>query len=123
MEAHPCRNSESNTGLDVSAEVPRPTSSNFSARKEDFVLDSDSDETPAAPSSCRSPPPKKKWILDFEEPSFYVAWKAKQKEIHGENWTPIPASLAPSVSPEPERDYLAEFEEWLATTDSVEIVG
>lgn len=78
------------------------------------------------PSSCQSPSPENKQqlsILDFEEPSFYIAWKAKQKEIYGEDWIPVPARLASPVPPEPEHDYLAEFEEWLATTDSIEIVG
>lgn len=60
--------------------------------------------------------------LDFEEPSFYIAWKAKQKEIYGEDWTPVPVNLAPQAPPEPEPDYLAEFLEWLASTDSIEIV-
>jgi hypothetical protein len=128
VEAHPRRNSESNTGLGVPVEGPRPTSSNFSARKKGFVLDRtlfhavDSEETPAVPSSCRSPSPEKEQnlsILDFEEPSFYIAWKARQREIYGEDWTPVPASPVP---PEPEHDHLAEFEEWLATTDSIEIV-
>ncbi|KAH9180406.1 hypothetical protein EDB89DRAFT_2062127 [Lactarius sanguifluus] len=134
-EAHPCQNSESNTGLGVLAGDPRPTSGNFSAGKEDFVLNSaplyiiDPEETryrPAVPSPCRSPPPEQTQQLpplDFEEPSFYIAWKTKQKEIYGEDWNPVPVILAPQVPPEPEHDHLAEFEEWLANTDSIEIVG
>ncbi|KAH9005004.1 hypothetical protein EDB86DRAFT_2825363 [Lactarius hatsudake] len=134
-EAHPCQNSESNTGLGVLAKDPRPTSGNFSAGKEDIVFNSapfhtiDSEETrypPAVPSPCQSPPSEQTQqlsTLDFEEPSFYIAWKTRQKEIHGEDWSPIPVISAPQVLPEPEHDHLAEFEEWLATTDSIEIVG
>ncbi len=62
-------------------------------------------------------------ILDHEEPSFYIAWKARQKEKYGEDWSPVPVNLAPPVPSKPEHDHLAEFEEWLATTDSIEIVG
>ncbi|KAH9060007.1 hypothetical protein EDB87DRAFT_653062 [Lactarius vividus] len=131
---HHCQNSESNTGLGVLAEDLQPASGNFSARKEDFFLNSatvhiiDSEETrypPTVPSPCRSPPPEQTQqlpTLDFEEPSFYIAWKTRQKEIYGEDWSPVPAILAPQVPPEPEHDHLAEFEEWLATTDSIEIV-
>ncbi|KAH9001411.1 hypothetical protein EDB92DRAFT_1826460 [Lactarius akahatsu] len=134
-EAHPCQNSESNTGLGVLAGDPRPTLGNFSAGKEDFVLNSeplhiiDLEETrypPAVPSPCQSPPLERTQqlpTLDFEEPSFYIAWKTRQKEIYGEDWSPVPVILAPQVPPEPEHDHLAEFEEWLATTDSIEIVG
>ncbi|KAI9466064.1 P-loop containing nucleoside triphosphate hydrolase protein [Lactarius psammicola] len=135
VEAHPCQNSESNAGLDFPAEDPRPTSGNFSAGKEDLVLDRalfhvvDSEETrytPVVPSPCRPPSLEQKQqlpTLDFEEPSFYIAWKAKQKEKYGEDWSPVPTSLASRAPSKPERDHLAEFEEWLATTDSIEIVG
>ncbi|KAH9079273.1 hypothetical protein EDB83DRAFT_2624338 [Lactarius deliciosus] len=134
-EAHPCQDSEGNTGLGVLAGDPRPPSGSFSAGEEDFVLNSapfhiiDSEETrypPAVPSPCQSPPPEQTQqlsTLDFEEPSFYIAWKTRQKEIYGEDWSPVPVILAPQVPPEPEHNHLAEFEEWLATTDSIEVVG
>lgn len=131
-EAHPHRISKSSTGLGVTAEDPRPTSGNFTAGKEDIFPDrtlfhiADSEETtPTIPPPCRSlslEQNQQHSTLDFEEPSFYIAWKAKQKEKYGEDWTPVPANLVPQVPTEPEPDYLAEFLEWLATTDSIEIV-
>ncbi|KAI9446595.1 P-loop containing nucleoside triphosphate hydrolase protein [Lactarius indigo] len=132
--AHVPEFSETSNGLGTPTEDLRPTSGISSAGKEDFVLDSalfriDSEGTrypPAVPSPCRSPSPGQNQqlpALDFEEPSFYIAWKARQKEIYGEDWSPVPVILAPQVPPEPEHDHLAEFEEWLATTDSIEIVG
>jgi hypothetical protein len=134
VEARSYRNSESNTGLGVPTVAdPRPTSGNFTAGKEEFIRDGDrslfhvtsSEETTSAALPRRSLSLEQSQqlpTLDFEEPSFYIAWKAKQKEIHGEDWTPVPANWAPPVPPEPEPDYLAEFLEWLATTDSIVVV-
>ena len=57
--------------------------------------------------------------LASEEPSFYAARKAELRKKYGEYWNRV----APSPSPELEHDHLAEFEEWLATTNSIEFVG
>lgn len=131
-EEHPRQISRSNTGLGVTAEDPRPTSGNSTTGKEDlfpdrtlFHIAGSEETTPAIPPPCRSlslEQNQQHSTLDFEEPSFYIAWKAKQKEKYGEDWTPVPANLVPQVPTEPEPDYLAEFLEWLATTDSIEIV-
>lgn len=59
--------------------------------------------------------------LDSEEPSFYANWKNEQRQKYGEDWNPIPA--CPPAEPEFEHDHLADFEEWLATTDSIEFVN
>jgi len=107
--------------------VPRCTSGNFSAETQDFVLDRtlfhviDSEET----EGTSSVPEKMRHLstLDSEEPSFYIAWKERQRAKYGEDWTPVPVNLVSQEPSEPERDHLAEFEEWLATTDSIEIVG
>jgi len=58
--------------------------------------------------------------LDSEEPSFYRTWKNEQRKKYGNDWKPVP--VLPSPPTEPEHDYLAEFQEWLTTTDSIEFV-
>jgi hypothetical protein len=60
--------------------------------------------------------------LDSEEPSFYAAWKRKQREKYGQDWNPVPVNPTLLPAAEPEYDHLAEFERWLATTDSIEFV-
>jgi hypothetical protein len=59
-------------------------------------------------------------ISDSEEPSFYAAWKTEQRKKYGDDWDPV--AVAPPPPAEPEYDHLAEFEEWLATTDSIEFI-
>lgn len=59
--------------------------------------------------------------LDFEEPSFYANWKNEQRQKYGEEWNPVPD--CPTAEPELEHDHLADFEEWLATTDSIEFAS
>ncbi|KAI0273478.1 hypothetical protein BC834DRAFT_966000 [Gloeopeniophorella convolvens] len=101
----------------------------------DFVLDEslfnfvdsgqgDTGDAPPAEqtSSLRPSPPAQVQLPTFrsEEPSFYVSWKEKQKEAYGADWTPVPASPVTSTPVEPEYDHFAEFEQWLATTDSIE---
>ena len=60
--------------------------------------------------------------LDSDEPSFYVAWKNEQRKKYGDDWKPVPVLPCPSPPAEPEHDHLAEFQEWLATTDSIEFI-
>lgn len=103
-----------------------------SVQEENFVLDEtlfdiiDSEATknplvalsPGLPSS----PVKTQHLSahDSDEPSFYVAWKNEQRRKYGDDWKPVPVLPCPPV--EPEHDYLAEFQEWLATTDSIEFI-
>jgi hypothetical protein len=60
--------------------------------------------------------------LDSDEPSFYVVWKNEQRKKYGDDWKPVP--VPPCPSSEPEHDHVAEFkfQEWLATTDSIEFI-
>lgn len=123
--------SDSDTGLDAvnSASVDN----GCSAKQENFVLDKTlfdflgseaTREPPVTPSHRRSSSPGEMEhlsTLDSEEPSFYSAWKTEQRKKYGEDWNPIPAPACPAAEPEP--DHLAEFEEWLATTDSIEFIN
>lgn len=88
----------------------------------DFVSPEANKDPSAALMLHTSPPPEKMHHLptpDSEEPSFYVAWKNEQRKKYGEDWNPVPVCPVP----EPEHDHLADFEEWLATTDSIEFTG
>jgi len=121
---------------DSDAELDAPNSlsavDNFSVEQEDFVLDKslfdflgseatkDPPEVPSVDQSSPSVEMQHLSTLDSEEPSFYVAWIKKQREKYGEDWNPVP--IYPAPEPEPEHDHLAEFEEWLATTDSIEFI-
>jgi hypothetical protein len=58
--------------------------------------------------------------LDSDEPSFYVAGESEQRKKYGGDWEPVPVPPCPPA--EPDHDHLAEFQEWLATTDSTEFV-
>lgn len=58
--------------------------------------------------------------LDSDEPSFYVAWKTEQRKKYGDDWKPVPVLPCPPA--EPEHDHLAEFQDWLATTNSIEFI-
>ena len=103
---------------------------NSSAQEVNFVLDETlfdiigSEATrnpPVAPSpGLPSSPAKTQDLsaLDSDEPSFYVAWKNKQRKKYGDDWKPVPVLPCPPA--EPEHDHLAEFQEWLANTDSIE---
>ena len=121
---------DSDAGLDA----PNSLSAvdDFSVEQEDFVLDKSlfnvlgseaTDDLPEVPSVDQSSPSVEMQhlsTLNSEEPSFYVTWIKKQREKYGEDWKPVP--IYPAPEPEPEHDHLAEFEEWLATTDSIEFV-
>jgi hypothetical protein len=103
-----------------------------STQEVDFVLDETlfdiigSEATknpPVAPSpGLPSFPVKTQHLsaLDPDEPSFYVAWKNEQRKKYGDDWKPVPVLPCPPA--EPEHDHLAEFQEWLATTDSIEFI-
>jgi len=105
---------------------------NPSAEKVDFVLDDTlfdiigSEATkifPVAPSPGLPSSPVKTQhpsALDSDEPSFYVAWKNEQRKKYGDDWKPVPVLPCPPA--EPEHDHLAEFQEWLVTTDSIEFI-
>ena len=58
--------------------------------------------------------------LDADEPSFYRKWKNEQRKKYGDEWKPNP--VLPSPPAEPERDFYAELQEWLATTKSIEFI-
>jgi hypothetical protein len=60
--------------------------------------------------------------LDSDEPSFYVAWKNEQRKKYGDDWKPVPILPCPPAEPKPEHDHLAEFQEWLATTDGIDFI-
>ncbi|KAI9460032.1 P-loop containing nucleoside triphosphate hydrolase protein [Russula earlei] len=112
--------SDSDSGFDGLNSISAVT--DLSAGPEDFVLDKSlfdvpgseaTRDPPVAPLICRSPSPTKSHhlpTLDSEEPSFYAAWKNEQRKKYGEDWNP------------PEHNYLVDFEEWLAATDSIEFV-
>jgi len=70
----------------------------------------------SSPMKARSFP-----TLDSEEPSFYAAWKNKQRKKYGDDWKPVPVLPCPPA--EPEHDHLAEFQAWVATTDSIEFIN
>jgi hypothetical protein len=120
----------SDTELDASNSVT--AANDPSAQEENFVLDETlfdilgSEATkapPVAPSLGWSSSPMKTQhlsISDSEEPSFYAAWKTEQRKKYGDDWDPV--AVAPPPPAEPEYDHLAEFEEWLATTDSIEFI-
>jgi hypothetical protein len=103
-----------------------------SAQQETFVLDEtlfdvlDSEATkdpPVAPPLASSSSPVKTQHLsipDSEEPSFYATWKDKQRKKFGDDWNPVAVPAHPPA--EPEHDHLADFEEWLATTNSIEFI-
>lgn len=104
-----------------------------SAQKDSFVLDETlfdilgseaTNDPPGAPTLCWASSPVKTQhvsIPDSEEPSFYAAWKTEQRKKYGDDWNPVAA--VPALPPaEPEHDHLADFKEWLATTDSIEFV-
>lgn len=103
-----------------------------SAQEVNFVLDEtlfdiiDSEATknrPVTPSLGLASSPVGTHHLsahDSDEPSFYVAWKNEQRKKYGDDWKPVPVLPCPPA--EPEHDHLAEFQEWLATTDSIEFV-
>lgn len=121
--------SDSDTGLKALHSVSAVN--NISVEPGNFVLDEalfdilGSEATrdpPAAPPRRRSSSPAKTQHLstpDSEEPSFYTAWKDEQRKKFGDDWNPVLAS----PTAEPEHDHLADFEEWLATTDSIEFIG
>ena len=82
-------------------------------------------DPPIAPSpGLPSSPVKTQHLsaLDSDEPSFYLAWKNKQRKKFGDDWKPVPVLPCPPPPAEPEHDHLAEFQEWLATTDSIEFI-
>jgi hypothetical protein len=90
----------------------------------DFLGSEATRDLPAASSLRQSSPPVEMQhlsTLDSEEPSFYIAWKNEQRQKYGEDWNAVPA--CPAEEPELEHDHLADFEEWLATTDSIEFAG
>jgi hypothetical protein len=103
-----------------------------SAQELNFVLDetlfdiigSEATKTPpvALSPGLPSSPVKTQHLsaLDFGEPSFYVAWKNEQRKKYGDDWKPVPVLPCPPA--EPEHDHFAEFQEWLATTDSIEFI-
>jgi hypothetical protein len=109
-----------------------PNSENPSAQEVNFILDENlfdvigSEATknpPVTPlADLPSSPVKTQHLsaLDSDEPSFYVAWKNEQRKKYGNDWKPVP--VLPCPPPEPEHDHLAEFQEWLATTDSIEFI-
>jgi hypothetical protein len=121
---------DSDAGLE--APSSRSAADHFAVEQEDFVLDKslfdflgseatkDPPEVPSLDQSSPSVEMQQLSTLNSEEPSFYVAWIKKQREKYGENWNPVP--IYPAPEPEPECDHLAEFEEWLATTDSIEFI-
>jgi len=91
----------------------------------DFLGSEATKDLPVAPSlhpSSPASPVKMQDLstLDFEEPSFYANWKNEQRQKYGEDWNPVPC---PAAEPEFEHDHLADFEEWLATTDSIEFIS
>ena len=80
------------------------------------------DPPSATPSLSRASSPietSRLSTLDSEEPSFYAARKTDLRAKYGEYWN----RMAPCPSPEPEYDHFADFEKWLATTDSIEFIG
>jgi hypothetical protein len=103
-----------------------------SAQKENFVLDETlfdvlgseaTKDPPVAPPLSRSSSPAKTQhlsITDSEEPSFYAAWKTEQRKKHGDDWNPVAVPARPPA--EPEYNHLADFEDWLATTNSIEFI-
>ena len=103
-----------------------------SAQEVNFVLDETlfdiigseaTKNSPVAPSpSLPSSPVKTHHLsaLDADEPSFYVSWKNEQRRKYGDDWKPVPVLPCPPA--EPEHDHLADFQEWLATTDSIEFI-
>ena len=103
-----------------------------SAQEANFVLDEtlfdiigpEATRNPPVASSLglSSSPVKTQHLsaLDSDEPSFYVTWKNEQRKKYGDDWKPVPVLPCPPA--EPERDHLAEFQEWLATTDSIELI-
>jgi hypothetical protein len=122
--------SGSDTELDASNSVT--AANDPSAQKEIFVLDETlfdvlgseaTKDPPVAPSLGWSSSPVKTQYLsisDSEEPSFYAAWKTEQRKKYGDDWDPVAVPACPPA--EPEHDHLAEFLEWLATTDSIEFI-
>ena len=103
-----------------------------SAQEVNFVLDetlfdiigSEATKNPPVPPSPGLPssPVKTQHLsaLDSDEPSFYVAWKNEQRKKYGDDWKPVPVQPCPPA--EPEHDHLADFQEWLANTDSIEFI-
>ena len=122
------------SGSDTELDVPNSVkaANDPSAQKENFVLDETlfdilgseaTKDPPVAPPLGWSSSPVKTQHLsipDSEEPSFYANWKNEQRKKYGDDWNPVPVAAWPP--PEPEHDYLADFEEWLATTDSIEFI-
>lgn len=108
------------------------TAEDLSAQEVNFVLDETlfdmigSEATknyPVAPSPGLPSSPVKRQhrsSFDSDEPSFYVAWKNEQRKKYGDDWKPVPVLPCPPA--EPEHDHLAEFQEWLATTNSIEFI-
>ena len=104
----------------------------LSAQKETFVLDESLfdvlgseaiKDPPVAPLLGRASSPAKTQqlsISDSEEPSFYATWKDEQRKKHGDGWNPVAVPACPPA--EPEHDHLADFEDWLATTNSIEFI-
>ena len=103
-----------------------------SGQQETFVLDetlfdvlgSEATKDPpvAPPLGWSSSPVKTQHlsISDSEEPSFYARWKAEQRKKHGDDWNPVTVPAHPPA--EPAHDHFAEFEDWLATTNSIEFI-
>ena len=103
-----------------------------SAQQETFVLDESlfdvlgseaTKDPPLAPPLGWSSSPVKTphlSIPDSEEPSFYVTWKNEQRKKYGDDWNPVAVPAPPPA--ELEHDHLAEFEDWLKTTNSIEFI-
>lgn len=125
---HPCSDSEPYAPSSVTAVEDPP------AQEVNFVLDetlfdiigSETTKNPPVMPSLGLPssPMKRQHLsaLDSDEPSFYVAWKNEQRKKYGDDWKPVPVLPCPHAPAEPERDHLAEFMEWVATTDSIEFI-
>lgn len=122
------------SGSDSEPDAPNliTTTNDRSAHKENFVLDETlfdvlgseaTKDPPVAPPLSRSSSPAKTQhlsITDSEEPSFYAAWKNEQRKRHGDDWNPVAVPARPPA--EPEYNHLADFEDWLATTNSIEFI-
>jgi hypothetical protein len=131
----PARLFDSDSDLGLAAPNSLSAVNDLPIEEENFVLDKSlfdflgsetTKDLPVAPSLHPSSPTSPVNMqdlstVDFEEPSFYANWKAEQRQKYGEGWNPVPD--CPVAGPEFEHDHLADFEEWLATTDSIEFIN
>jgi hypothetical protein len=123
---HPCSDSETYAPSSVTAaEDPSAQEVNFVLDESLFdIIGSEATKNPPVTPSPGLPlsPVGTQHLsaLESDEPSFYVAWKNKQRKKYGDDWNPVPVLPCPPA--QPERDHLAEFQEWLATTDSIEFI-